>query len=427
MIKYFAYGSNMTIKTISKVCPSYKLLGPARLKDFRLAFTRFSNKFNGGGVADILQAPDLFVWGILYEVDENDVKNLDQKEDLGKAYNRINVNVTLQNGTTHQAITYAVISKAHYEIRPNIKYLDLLLQGAKENNLKKSYINFLESLLVDENRWSKKGFLVFPTESRKKAGGLNLIKVSSSVSKKLGLGPLAVVAYGSKICLGKVIQLNSIGKNACQIDETIRTVIGFPGREHYGVYISLFPVKRKEFAFPFVKPRSLTLSINRPSIYHSEKKICVLHEDNIRLLGLHEGEYVKIYVAILGRKGKYRIGKCTRRTFTGSSRELQIEGNSVHYPIINNIYIDLDGRLALGLPKDATDIPAVISANVWRLFTSRLLYYGIILFLGLAALTPIVREILGKLNKVGIALALLISAALTLLLCIFDVRGRVQY
>jgi hypothetical protein len=44
-----------------------------------------------------------------------------------------------------------------------------------------------------------------------------------------------------------------------------------------------------------------------PALLDSEKNICVLHENNIRLLGLAEGEYVRISTVRLDKNNQYQI------------------------------------------------------------------------------------------------------------------------
>ncbi|HUA75266.1 MAG TPA: gamma-glutamylcyclotransferase family protein [Solirubrobacteraceae bacterium] len=63
-ILYFAYGRNMSAAAIDAACPGNRFLGPAELRDHRLAFTRRSLR-TGTGVADVLAAPGHSVWGAL--------------------------------------------------------------------------------------------------------------------------------------------------------------------------------------------------------------------------------------------------------------------------------------------------------------------------------------------------------------------------
>jgi hypothetical protein len=73
-------------------------------------------------------------------------------------------------------------------------------------------------------------------------------------------------------------------------------------------------------------------------------------------------------------------------------------------------------------------MPIVVSADTWKLFTGRLSYYGITLFLGVTALTPLVKDVLGWSNIIAsFRLTLLFSALITLVLSVFDIRGKVQY
>lgn len=428
-VKYFAYGSNMSPKVILETCPTHKVVGRARLKDYRLAFTRKSIR-SDSGVADIVHAPGMTVWGVLYEIDENEVTALDRKEGYGSAYTRIEIDVILRGEVTQRAITYTVISKESDEIPPSPEYLHILIEGARSRKLPEYYIAFLRSLTTENKNRFREGLFVSGTESRAEARGMNLLKVSRSVAKKLGLGKLAVVVYGQKACLAKVAYLDTSQENVCQVDQSIRHALGIPGRRSYGACVSLHPVVGKELPFPFVKPRSHVLRLHRPSWLDAEKNICVLHANNIRLLGLNEGEYVKIRAVLLDQAGKYRLRKCTLRVFSGSAPKVKKGGGETDYPKVDEIYLDLDGRTKLGIPKEIYDIPVTVSANIWRLFKSRLLYYGITLFLGMVALSPVVQELIsvrGIPRMIGFGVVLLLAMVVTLVLCIFDMRGKVQY
>lgn len=86
---------------------------------------------------------------------------------------------------------------------------------------------------------------------------------------------------------------------------------------------------------------------------------------------------------------------------------------------------------ALQESKDEIE-QAVISVDIWRLFASRLLYYGVALFLAIAALSSMVQDIISVLSP-GISRAtasivtLCIAAVSVLVLCVIDIRSKVQY
>ncbi len=85
---YYAYGSNMNWPQMKKRCPSAQFVGVARLIGHRLAFTRKSNR-RGCGSADVIPAEGYAVWGVIYEIDEGEITNLDEAEDFvpGRAQN----------------------------------------------------------------------------------------------------------------------------------------------------------------------------------------------------------------------------------------------------------------------------------------------------------------------------------------------------
>ena len=61
---YFAYGSCMSLKDLARTVDA-KLLGPATLNDYRLAFTKYS-KGRQGGVVDVIPAEEEIMWKEYY-------------------------------------------------------------------------------------------------------------------------------------------------------------------------------------------------------------------------------------------------------------------------------------------------------------------------------------------------------------------------
>ena len=144
MPKYFAYGSNMATRLMTLTCPNHRVLGPARLDGYRLAFTRRSIK-TGTGVADIVADPDATVWGALYEVNEDCVARLDRKEGHPWAYARKDVFVHLSNGARDAAFTYVVSKPEADEVPPSEPYLESIIEGAGEHSLPDAYVASLAS------------------------------------------------------------------------------------------------------------------------------------------------------------------------------------------------------------------------------------------------------------------------------------------
>lgn len=141
MPKYFAYGSNMSHDQIRERCPSHKFLCAAELRDYELAFTRFS-KNRQCGVADVVKAEGHSVWGAVFEMSEADLLELDRHEGAhfkSPAYVRVPVQVFPSEGPPLDAFTYEVFKKSTAGHAPSAEYLGLILEGARKSELPQAY------------------------------------------------------------------------------------------------------------------------------------------------------------------------------------------------------------------------------------------------------------------------------------------------
>lgn len=144
--RYFAYGRNMGSGAMELACPGHRYLGVAELRDHRLAFTRRSLR-TGTGVADVLAAPGASVWGALYELGEQQIAALDEKEGNGWAYERRAVRViAAETSGELEAFAYAVIAPDAAHVQPSREYLQALLDGARERGLPDEYVTALVTL-----------------------------------------------------------------------------------------------------------------------------------------------------------------------------------------------------------------------------------------------------------------------------------------
>src|SRR5207249_5660269 len=87
LMLYFAYGSNMDWAQMKQRCPLAKFVCRAKLPAHRLAFTLKSAR-RDCGVADVAPDQAKAVWSVVYELPDNELKNLDKREDYrpGKPY-----------------------------------------------------------------------------------------------------------------------------------------------------------------------------------------------------------------------------------------------------------------------------------------------------------------------------------------------------
>lgn len=175
-LSYFAYGSNMSSAEMLAYCPGAVCLGKARLDDWRLVFTLYSER-RLGGVSDIVKlgsphdlaaldpkglnrtssntAPLSPVWGVLWAVDSRKLTALHAKEGYSpdrpreeNVYDFIHCEVLLATTITRRvkAVAYAVVEKEDRHRVPNAGYLRLLQTGAQEHGISREYREALADL-----------------------------------------------------------------------------------------------------------------------------------------------------------------------------------------------------------------------------------------------------------------------------------------
>lgn len=140
---YFAYGSNMDPDQMAVRCPGAAAQGPARLPDHGLAFARESLLW-GGGVATVEPAPGEEVWGVLWEIGEDDEAALDRYEgvDHGAYYKAV---VGVDAGEARETALIYVCSSKRWK-RPSARYLAGLIRGARAHGLPDGYVGRLAAL-----------------------------------------------------------------------------------------------------------------------------------------------------------------------------------------------------------------------------------------------------------------------------------------
>jgi gamma-glutamylcyclotransferase len=150
---YFAYGSNLDWTQMKQRCPLAKFVCRAKLPAHRLAFTLKSAR-RDCGVADVLPDQAKDVWGVVYELLDNELKDLDKDEDFSPArpndqneYTRED-HYVWQEGDADQALLVALY-RGHPQLDPPLPsddYKELIVAGAKHWNLPAEYIRQLESI-----------------------------------------------------------------------------------------------------------------------------------------------------------------------------------------------------------------------------------------------------------------------------------------
>src|SRR5712692_5319623 len=85
---YLAYGSNLDVQQMPhRRAEAVRLVAPGRLRGYALAFNAYSPSW-GGGVADVVVAPQQEVWGLVYDVSLVGLERLDVYEGYPHLYTR---------------------------------------------------------------------------------------------------------------------------------------------------------------------------------------------------------------------------------------------------------------------------------------------------------------------------------------------------
>ena len=101
----FSYGSNLDEGQMRSRCPSARAESCAVLLNYALAFGGFSHRW-GGAVASVVRAPGARVEGLLYRLDEADLRVLDRFEGHPFSYERVLKVVVDEHGRRRRAQVY---------------------------------------------------------------------------------------------------------------------------------------------------------------------------------------------------------------------------------------------------------------------------------------------------------------------------------
>ncbi|MDK9557843.1 gamma-glutamylcyclotransferase family protein [Marinobacter sp. M216] len=145
-MKYFSYGSNMSIKRISARVPSAVFDTVAILNGHNLKFRKISRRDTSAkcDIAESSNETDI-VWGVVFEIDHSGKAALDRVEGLGYGYEQKQVELVGTDGATFSAFTYYA-TDIDENLKPYTWYVEHVLRGARENDLPAGYIAFIEEV-----------------------------------------------------------------------------------------------------------------------------------------------------------------------------------------------------------------------------------------------------------------------------------------
>jgi len=147
-VYYFAYGSNLSTKRLTKRLPTAKCVGVAELMGYSLTFAMLST--DGSAKCDIQSDPsnEAMVLGVIYQLSEQELSQLDSIE--GARYDRIAMSVQLKNGQSTMAFCY-IANTHHTGVLPFCWYKQHVLNGANEHDFPKEYVNLIDMQLCTQD------------------------------------------------------------------------------------------------------------------------------------------------------------------------------------------------------------------------------------------------------------------------------------
>ena len=147
-IRYFAYGSNMLTAWLQLRCKSARATGVASVTGFRLAFSKRSKDNSGKAMLVASDDPETSVYGVLYDIDGDEIGVLDRAEGRGNGYERVEDFEVRFEGNAVCVTTY-LADKTFIDaaLKPYDWYLRLAVEGAEQHGLPGNYIDGLRGTL----------------------------------------------------------------------------------------------------------------------------------------------------------------------------------------------------------------------------------------------------------------------------------------
>lgn len=142
---YFAYGSNILPERLTSRCRSAVPQFTAMAAGYGLDFSKVSSDHSGK--ATLFAQEGETTRGYIYELDENDLPNLDRHEGLGKGYRRDD-NFLVAVAETDESISTVcyLATQRDQDIFPYDWYLALVIAGALHHGFEAATIKKLRSI-----------------------------------------------------------------------------------------------------------------------------------------------------------------------------------------------------------------------------------------------------------------------------------------
>jgi len=152
-IFYFAYGSNMQRATFSGRRDVHPITAcPARVPGWRLVLDKPPLVPMKQSFANVVPAATAIVYGVLYELSEEDYAHVELTEAVPFGnYRRVDVDAhPLVGGAAPRRAHTLTSDRRDPDLKPSARYLGLLIEGAVEHELPAEWIAHLRGIPVVE-------------------------------------------------------------------------------------------------------------------------------------------------------------------------------------------------------------------------------------------------------------------------------------
>lgn len=149
MVYYVGYGSNLNVEmTTTELLPNGGFVMKAYIPNYQVQFRKWSNN-SRGGISSIVEVPGEMVEAAMYQWPQSDLDVLDYRLDYYVPdYKREVFKVLGEDGRWYQASLYRL-----WELKgpfpPARRYVEGMLEGARQLELSPEYIERIEGFLSD--------------------------------------------------------------------------------------------------------------------------------------------------------------------------------------------------------------------------------------------------------------------------------------
>ena len=145
-MKFFLYADNLNPSQLKRRAPEHKPVGKAYLPDHTIHFCRWSSQWRCG-LPSITPSPGEKVWGMIFEITDEDLKLLDEFEGEVPegAFHHLSVTVITEDGEKQLVTTH--FANPIGKFKPKEHYLDWVLKGLKHWKLPDEWIEKWKSFL----------------------------------------------------------------------------------------------------------------------------------------------------------------------------------------------------------------------------------------------------------------------------------------